>query len=317
MNFFPMFLRMTDRDVVIVGGGETAAQKARLVMKSRARVTVIAPVLCAELAHKRDEGLITHKVAPPSEESFKGAALVFVATDDAAYDAKVYEKVRAAGALVNVVDRPDLCEANTPSIVDRRPVVVAIGTEGTAPILGRQIKTRMEELLEPGLGRFARLAGHLRDDVAKSVPDDLRRPFWRWVFAGAPRRLFASGQEREAAELIGEAIGNGAPPEGIVEGLLSLVPYGSRCADLMTLRAVQRLQEADFIIHRSGDAPLLELARRDAQRFEMPDAMNASKRAIDEMADGARVVWLIPQDQLADADKLLSCRYETVPCVVT
>ena len=103
-------------------------------------------------------------------------------------DAALHALAKEGGAVVNVVDQPDLCDAITPSIVDRDPVVVAIGTEGTAPVLARQIKTRMEELLEPRLGDLAALAGRLRDRAAMRLGPRQRRDLWRWVFnMRAPR----------------------------------------------------------------------------------------------------------------------------------
>ncbi|WP_417242869.1 NAD(P)-dependent oxidoreductase [Celeribacter sp.] len=310
-----MFLRMADRDVIVVGGGETAAQKVRLLRKSGARITVHAPELCHELRQLVALGDVIHADGPLGVVTFEGAALVFLATGCPGIDASLHPLVRTARALVNVVDQPHLCEANTPSIVDRSPLVVAIGTEGAAPILGRQIKTRIEQILEPDLGRLVRVAGGLRPTVARLVPKEQRRAFWRWVFAGPPRHMFATGHETQAAEMIGKAIGQHGSPDGDDEGLLSVVPYTSRMADLMTLRAVQRLQEADVVIHRRGDTALLELARRDAERFEMADAMNAAKRAMFDVGEGARVVWLLPHQELAAAVNLLSCAHEVVPHV--
>lgn len=99
---------------------------------------------------------------------------------------------------MNVVDRPELCDLTTPSIVDRDPVVVAIGTEGNAPVLGRRIKTQIEQMLDPNLGRFAAAAGRLRGMVARHVPQSQRRAFWREVFAGPIWQTFKRGSEREA-----------------------------------------------------------------------------------------------------------------------
>lgn len=313
MNFFPMFLRMTDRDVVVVGGGETAAQKVRLLRKSKARITVHAPDLCSELRTLVTSGEIAVVNGALTSATFEGAALVFLATGCPGIDASLYPIVRDARALVNVVDQPELCEANTPSIVDRAPLVVAIGTEGSAPILGRQIKTRIEEILEPDLGRFVRLAGGLRPTVARLVPKEQRRGFWRWVFAGPPRHLFTTGHEIEASELIGAAIGRNGAPDQSTGGVLSLVPYVTRVPDLLTLRAVQRLQEADLVIHRKEDTALLELARRDAERMIIADTMNAMIQAQAAVALGERVVWMMPLSDLAGARKLVSCDYEVLP----
>jgi len=166
-----------------------------------------------------------------------------------------------------VVDQPALCDAFTPSIVDRDPLVVAIGTEGAAPVLARQVKTRVEEMLEPRLGDLVAMAGRMRAAVAARVPAAAGRGFWRWAFSGAPRRLHAAGAEREAARALKAAIAEGGAPAETPQGLISLVGAGPGARDLLTLRAVQRLQEADVIFYdRLVDPEVLELARRDAER---------------------------------------------------
>ena len=162
MKTFPMFLRMTGRKVVIAGGGEQAAQKCRLILKTEARIVVLAPELDPELRALHHAGRIDWETGAITALSFSDTALVFVATGCPGVDAALHDLAKIAGATVNVVDQPDLCDAITPSIVDRDPVVVAIGTEGTAPVLARQIKTRLEQSLEPRLGEMAALAGRLR-----------------------------------------------------------------------------------------------------------------------------------------------------------
>lgn len=267
MQTFPMFLRVAGRPVVIAGGGETAAQKCRLMLKTQAKIRVLAPELDEELADLAAQGRIAHDAARPAPARFADAALVFVATGCPGLDAALQDLAKCAGALVNVVDQPDLCDALTPSLVDRDPVVIAIGTEGTAPVLARQIKTRVEQILEPNLGELAGLAGRLRGAVAAHVPQDQRRPFWRWVFTGQPRQLNARGAEREAARKIKDAIAQGRAPGYKRTGSIALIDGYAGQADLMTLRAVQRLQEADLLLHDADTAPeILELARRDAER---------------------------------------------------
>lgn len=266
MKTFPMFLQMAGRRVVIVGGGEQAAQKTRLILKTRARIDVLAPNLDPELADLAAAGRITHIAGPITVASFADTALVFVATGCRGMDMALHALAKAAGATVNVVDQPDLCDAITPSIVDRDPVVVAIGTEGTAPVLARQIKTKLEESLEPRLGDLAALAGRMRSAAAARHAPRARRDLWRWVFNDTPRRLFASGAERETAKVIKTAIETGE--FGMTDGgSVSIVGAGPGAKDLITLRGVQRLQEADVIYYdRLLDPEILELARRDAER---------------------------------------------------
>ncbi len=267
MKSFPMFLRTSGRRIVIAGGGEQAAQKARLALKTDAEIRVISPVLDDELAGMVRAGRVIHDTAPVTADSFRDNVLVFIATGCPATDTCLHAIAKGAGALVNVVDRPELCDATTPSIVDRDPVVVAIGTEGTAPVLARRIKTEVERSLPPRLGHLAALAGHLRGAVAERLPVETRRGFWAWVFGGAPARMHKSGAEEQAAELIKSAIQERSVPEGTGEGHIALVGAGPGARDLLTLRAVERLQEADVIFYdRLVDPEVLELARRDAER---------------------------------------------------
>ena len=300
MRAFPMFLVMAGRRVVIVGGGEQAAQKCRLVLRTEAAITVAAPSLEPELADLAAKGRIAHHTGPVTPALLRGAALVFAATGCAGADASHAALAREAGATVNVVDRPDLCDAYTPSIVDRDPVVVAIGTEGTAPVLARQIKTQLEQMLEPNLGDLAALAGRLRAGAAARLAPRMRRDLWRWVFGDAPRRSHARGAARETAQMIKQAIETGdfGQDRG---GSVALVGAGPGARDLITLRGVQRLQEADVIYYdRLVDPEILELARRDAERIyvgKRPGCHSWPQEKITQTmvaaaSNGARVVRL-------------------------
>jgi uroporphyrin-III C-methyltransferase/precorrin-2 dehydrogenase/sirohydrochlorin ferrochelatase len=274
MKTFPMFLQMAGRHVVIVGGGEQAAQKARLILRTEARLVLVAPDLDAELAALVAEGH-AEQVEELSVDVFRGAALVFVATGCVGLDYAAHALAKAAGALVNVVDRPALCDATTPSIVDRDPVVVAISTEGIAPVLARKIRASMETLLEPALGDLAALAGRLRPEVARRIPRADRRFFWDWVFSGPPRQAMARGAGREAARLLKEALVTESTCP--VQGAIALVGAGPGAADLLTLRALRLLQAADVIFYdRLVDPAVLDLGRRDAERVFVGKDVGAS-----------------------------------------
>lgn len=274
MKTFPMFLQMAGRNVVIVGGGEQAAQKARLILKTEARLVLVAQALDPELATLVHDGRAA-QVTTLSVDVFRDAALVFVATGCVGLDYAAHALAKDAGAVVNVVDRPALCDAITPSIVDRDPVVVAISTEGTAPVLARQIRSRLETLLEPGLGGLAALAGRLRPEVSRRIPQRERRFFWDWVFNGPPRQAMARGAAREAAALVKDTLAAGGT--GTEQGSIALVGAGPGAADLLTLRALRLLQDADVIYYdRLVDPAVLELARRDAQRVFVGKEVGAS-----------------------------------------
>lgn len=300
MKAFPMFIRTTGRRVVIVGGGEQAAQKARLMLKTDADLVLVASELEDEL-----QGLVTSGRARQETAltvaTFDGAAMAFVATGCIGIDIAAYALAREARCPVNVVDQPDLCDLTTPALVDRDPVIVAIGSEGTAPVLTRDIKTRLEQMLPQNLGGLAALAGRLRASVSRHVPRHQRRAFWAWALKGAPYAAWTRGQERDAARAIKDAIAAGAPPQGAQGGHISLVGAGPGARDLLTLRAVERLQEADVIFYdRLVDAEVLELARRDAERVFVGKHVGAhswpqaqiNRVIIEEARKGRRVVRL-------------------------
>ncbi len=277
MKSFPMFIRTTQRRVVIVGGGEQAAQKTRLILKTDALITIAAPTLDPELQGVVTEGRATWHRGGITPALFEGAVMGFIATGCPGLDASLHALAKVAGCPVNVVDQPGLCDLTTPSIVDRDPVVVAIGSEGTAPVLARQIKTKVEEVLPPTLGGLAAAAGRLRGAVAQRVARPKRRAFWRWVFAEAPRAAWVRGRERDAIETIKRAIAAGGAPEGSGAGAICLIGAGPGARDLLTLRAVARLQEADVIFYdRLVDPEVLELARRDAERVYVGKVVGAS-----------------------------------------
>lgn len=307
MKSFPMFIKTTNRRVVIAGGGEQAAQKARLMLKTDAQIVLLADHLDDELQGIVTEGRAVQTKGQISTHSFAGAAMAFIGTGCPGIDASLHGIAKAAGIPVNVVDQPHLCDITTPSLVDRDPVVVAIGTEGTAPVLARGIKTQVEQLLDPSLGSFAALSGRMRGAVALRVPRMQRRAFWGWVFKGAPWQAHKRGAEREAAKLLKDAIQNGQAPQESALGSIALVGAGPGARDLLTLRAVERLQEADIIFYdRLVDVDVLELARRDAERVFVGKVVGASTWPQDRICDvivaaakqGKRVVRLKSGDPM-------------------
>ncbi|WP_417249784.1 NAD(P)-dependent oxidoreductase [Celeribacter sp.] len=286
-----MFFRTTERRIAVIGGGEQAAQKTRLLLKTDGEIVLFAPEIDAELKAVVDEGRAIWDQSPMRPDLLGDAVLVFVATGCPGADASYHALAKAAGCIVNVVDQPHLCDIITPSIVDRDPLVVAIGSEGTAPVLARQTKTRVEELLDPSLGGLAAFAGRMRGAVAQRVPREGRRAFWRWVFADAPRRAWVRGRERDAIALVKGAIDAGGAPPSAGEGVLSFITMATPERDLLTLRAVERLQNADVIFYDATvNTDALELARRDAERVLL--GTDGAAMVLAAAQEGQSVVWL-------------------------
>ena len=274
MRYFPAFVNVTGQHVVVVGGGEKAAQKLRLLLKTEAAITVVAPEIADEV---RELAAVSAKVTlveePFTPEHLIGARLVFVATDEAAFAAEAARAARERGIPVNVVDRPDLSSFIVPALVDRDPIVVAIGTEGASPILAQEIRGKLEAWLPAHFGRLGRAAARLRPKVQELIADfDIRRRLWNALLKGPWRRSVLAGDEVQAEldfEDTVHRIKNGRAPQGRV----SLVGAGPGDPDLLTLRAQQRLQEADVIVIDGLVAPeILEHARRDAKHIRVGKA---------------------------------------------
>jgi len=199
-----------------------------------------------------------------------GASLVFAATGDPAKDAAVAKAARAGGIPVNIVDGPAESTFIMPAIVDRAPVTVAIGTEGAAPVLARQIKARIESWLPANFGRIAVLAQSLRPRIKTAFPSFLaRRRLWERLLTGAFRSRALAGDEAGALRAADREIA-AAHSGGPAPGLVTLISCGPGDPDLLTLRAQQRLQEADvLVLDRLVHPAVLEYARRDARRIDV------------------------------------------------
>jgi uroporphyrin-III C-methyltransferase/precorrin-2 dehydrogenase/sirohydrochlorin ferrochelatase len=266
MKYFPIFADLDNAGVLVVGGGEQAAQKVRLLRKTKARITLVAEAVTGELRALGAQGAVQIVPRAFAASDVAGQRLVYAATGDRALDAAVSRAAKAAGIPINVVDAPELSTFITPAIVDRAPVTVAIGTEGAAPVLAREVKSRLEALLPANFGALASRAQGLRDFVTNSVSDPrARRRLWERLLQGRFRHAVLSGAQAEADRILAtELQGADAPATGRV----ALIGCGPGDPDLLTLKALQRLQEADvLVVDRLVDPKVLEYARRDAERI--------------------------------------------------
>ncbi|MEL6299691.1 MAG: siroheme synthase CysG [Pseudomonadota bacterium] len=270
MRYFPTFVDVAGHAVVIVGDGEKALQKLRLLAKTEAQIKLVAPEAEQDLlafAQASGVAIIRDGFAPAHLD---GARLVIAAHDCVAVDIAVAEAAAARGIARNVVDRPHLSSFIVPAIVDRDPVVVAIGTEGAAPLIARDIKSKLDAMLPARLGSVARAAAGLRTAMGRAIRDPLlRRRAWEALLAGPWTSATLNGETAKAAAIFDEAIA--ASQRGEPEaGRVSLVGAGPGDPDLLTLRAQQRLQAADVLVV-DGLVPeaVLEFARRDAERIHV------------------------------------------------
>jgi uroporphyrin-III C-methyltransferase / precorrin-2 dehydrogenase / sirohydrochlorin ferrochelatase len=263
MRFFPVFLRVADHRIVVSGGGEAAVAKLRLLLKTEARVEVYATEADPLIRDWASAGRLVLTLRAVGAGDVAGARLVYGANDDAAEDARVAGLAEAAGVLHNIVDNLEGSAFLTPALVDRDPLVVAIGTEGAAPVLARKVKAHLEEKLPAALGAIVKAAEAFRPQAEALPKGRARRSFWSAVFADA----FVPGAAPEAEtldRLLAAHLGE-APKAGRV----LFVGAGPGDPDDLTMRARRALDEADVVIHdRLVPKAILELARREAEIVE-------------------------------------------------
>lgn len=262
MNHFPIFLRLQDQRVLIVGGGEVAARKLRLLRAAGAQVEIVARTLNEEIAELHASGAVRHVGDLFEPAQLQGCRLAVAATDDAALNNEVSRAAQTLGIPVNVVDDPAASTYITPSIVQRDPVTIAISTDGAAPVLARRLRERLEALLPSAYGRLGAFMGRQRAQV-KALPVEARRKLWEDFLDGpGPERLFIGDEAAAAIEL--ESLLQGKPPRGEVY----LVGAGPGAPDLLTFRALRLMQQADVVLYDRLVSPaILELVRRDAERL--------------------------------------------------
>ena len=237
MDFLPLFLDVRARTAVVVGGGPVALRKAELLVRCGARVSLIAPQLTADFASLIASGHVEHHAAAFAPDALEGAAVVIAATDQPSVNAAVAQAARTRNIPVNVVDDLQLSSFIVPAIVDRDPVIVAVGTSGNAPVLARYVRERIEALLPPQLGKLAALAGRWRRRAARTLATVLeRRRFWERVFAGPVATQVFAGQDAQAELELRRALKRAASTRATGVGEVYIVGAGPGDPDLLTRR---------------------------------------------------------------------------------
>jgi uroporphyrin-III C-methyltransferase / precorrin-2 dehydrogenase / sirohydrochlorin ferrochelatase len=270
MRHLPIFLELTGKAAVVVGGGAVAARRAEHLVKAGARVTTFATALSDDFRELLDLPNFRHEARDPAPNDFENASLCFIATEDERMAAEARAAAKGAGAWVNVADQPRFCDFIMPAILDRNPLVVAISTGGASPILGRMLKARMESAIPAAYGRLADLMGGFRDAVAQAITSPIqRRRFWETVLEGPIAERALSGDESAAGAELARAIERAAVDNGEApRGEVYLVGAGPGDPDLLTFRALRLMQKADVVLYdRLTDAHVMNLVRREAERI--------------------------------------------------
>jgi len=306
MDYLPLFVDLRQRRALIVGGGETAAQKLRLLRKAGARVTVLAETPVAEISKLAEAGEIVLEHRTFVATDVEGCVVVIGANSES--NEAVSTAARAANIPVNVVDRADLSSFLVPAIVDRSPIVVGISSGGAAPLLARLLRARLETLLPARLGELARFAARFRTAVRGLIGDARsRRRFWERFFDSPAAEAVLAGNERAAREAMLPLLNsNPAKPES---GVVYLVGAGPGDPDLLTVQALRLMQQADAVVYDEHiTAEILDRVRRDAERISIGKAKEASRLLVEQAQTGKRVLRLYAGDgrmgEQGEADSL-------------
>ena len=265
MQALPIFFNIKNRHCVVIGGGDVAMRKVSMLLKASAAITLISPEICHELQDLVDEKKIKYLCENFGENQLEGACLVIAATDNEVVNEAVSIAAKALNIPVNVVDAPALCTFTMGSIIDRSPVVIAISSEGNAPVLARYIRTKIETMLPAGYGRIADIAGEFRDAVkAKFATTQARRIFWEGVLQGPMVERVLAGQEQAARDLLANILKDADASAN--KGEVFLVGGGPGDPDLLTFRALRLMQQCDVCVYDKLVSPeVMELVRRDAE----------------------------------------------------
>ena len=273
MDYLPLFMQLRSQPVVVVGGGRIAIRKVDLLRRSGAQITVVSPELREELHKLASKGELLHIAARFAEAHVEGATLVIAATNDQEVNAAVSAAAQARRIPVNVVDNPSLSTFIFPAIVDRSPIIVGVSSGGESPVLARRIREQIEALLPAKLGALSRFMGARRKAVQGALGTLARRPFWERIVSGVVGTRVLAGDESGAekafeSELRTSHLTTSPTTGGSGMGEVYLIGAGPGDPDLLTLRALQLLQQADVVLYdRLVPEAVLDRSRRDAERI--------------------------------------------------
>jgi uroporphyrin-III C-methyltransferase/precorrin-2 dehydrogenase/sirohydrochlorin ferrochelatase len=301
VKYFPVFFDLKGQHVLVVGGGDVALRKVSLLERSGAVINLVAPEVIPELMQRVAAGSLTVEIREFIPDDLNGARLVIVATSRRAVNRWIANLSEARAIPVNVVDDREASRFIVPAIIDRDPVLVAVSTGGTSPVLARRLRERLEAFVPKRLGDFAVWLRGLRKASMERLRDtDERRRFFEAIVDGPAGRRFIDGDSQGALRIAQRLLARTSTAPRAT-GEVTLVGAGPGDPELLTLKALRALQDADVILYdRLVADAILDFARRDAAKVcvgKTPGGVSTSQREINEMliryaTDGKRVVRL-------------------------
>ncbi len=270
MEHLPVFLDINGKHTLIVGNGVVAARKADLVLRAGSDLTVVAPELGEELSKLAESYEFIHQATELTAENLNDCVIAFGCAEDDSINQQLREFAAPEKVMVNVPDTTESCDFIMPAVVDRSPLLIAVSSGGSSPLLVRMLKARFETTIPAAYGRLAEFAGSYRDKIKTMIPNGTRRRrFWEAMVSGPIAEHLFSNQLEQAESLMESqleeaSVAGDKPPAGEVY----LVGTGPGDPDLLTFRALRLMQQTDVVLYdRLIGEGILNLVRRDAERI--------------------------------------------------
>jgi uroporphyrin-III C-methyltransferase/precorrin-2 dehydrogenase/sirohydrochlorin ferrochelatase len=298
MKYFPVFLDASRINAMVVGGGDVAARKIELLLKTTTKITVMSALTCDSVKRLINENNLTHFAHDYQEGHLTDINLAIAATDNKCVNERVYHEAIKHNILANVVDQPELCTYITPAIIDRAPMIIAISSSGSAPILVRMLREQIEKILPQEYGRLADFSLKFRDHVKARVKGIRnRRSFWEKILRGAIGQKLLDGNQHEAEQQLITSLKDKIKPP---QGEIVFIKTKTGNPDDLTLNAHRAMQFADAVFYDEDvNVDLIEYIRRDADKF--PQEISSTilmnyQHALDLADKGQKIIYLLAGD---------------------
>lgn len=291
MRYFPLFLDLVNKPVLVVGGGEVASRKVEALLKAGADITIVSPSLVDfldKLAQEQQVHWIQRFYS--SDLVTKSFIQVWATTDNPELNHQVYKDAKELGILVNVVDDKPYCDFITPSMINRGRIQIAISSGGASPVLIRNIREKLEAILPQNMGLMAEFANSKRNSIKEALPSvDLRRKFWENYFSHP--EVENARDNRELETIYQETMAKPLDETGNC----TWIQVG-KDVEMLPIKAVRYMQQAELALYSTKcEADVMELVRRDAEREAFSSATELSDMLRKAKEEKLRVCVFIPQ----------------------
>jgi len=308
MKYFPVFLDAAKLNALVVGGGDVAARKIELLLKTTTQITVMSEILSVSVERLVNLHKLTWLKHNYQVGHFAKINLVIAATDNQTVNKQVSVEAATLNILINVVDQPELCTYITPAIIDRAPMIIAMSSSASAPILLRMLREQIEKMLPEGYGRLADFSLKFREHVKARVKGIRnRRTFWENTLRGhIGEDILAGNITKAEQQLISSIKEKIAPPKGDIVFIHTL----DGNPEYLTLQAHREMQFADAVFYDDEvNLALIEYIRRDADKY--PQSMSSSilinyQHAIELAESGQKIIYLLAGNPVLPENMALS-----------